>query len=200
MWGKIYKTGNTGIDALLFFSNKITVKPKKMVLVTLHRRESFGAPLEEMLVAIRKFADEHEDFTVFFPVHPNPNVRETVYKILDEHKRIILSPPLNYIQMIRKMKESYMILTDSGGIQEEAPSLKKPVLVLREKTERPEGIAIGVSMLVGTKMDKILRAMNSLVENKKAYNEMVSNINPYGDGHAAERIAIYLNRCLNYLN
>lgn len=187
----ILTTGNTGIDTLLEFSKKIEVEKRWMVLVTLHRRESFGSTLKGMLEAIHDFIQEFPNFEIIFPVHPNPYVDKTVKEILGNHPRIHLIKPVNYLEMIKLMKQCHFIMTDSGGIQEEAPSLHKPVLVLREVTERMEGIEAGVSSLVGTSSHDIYHSACELVRNPLAYSLMQGK-NPYGDGKASQRITDYL--------
>ena len=159
------------------------------VLVTAHRRESFGAPLESVCHALREIADGDPGVGIVFPVHPNPNVRGPVTGLLGGHARILLGEPLNYLQFIQVMKRVRLILSDSGGVQEEAPSLRKPVLVLREKTERPEGIATGVARLVGTDRARIVQEARQLLGSAEAYERMVAATNPYGDGQSGPRIA-----------
>ena len=188
----ILTTGNTGIDTLLEFSKKIKAAKGWMVLVTLHRRESFGITLKEMLKAIYDFILEFPRFEIVFPVHPNPYVEKTVKEVLGNHPRIHLIEPVDYLEMVRLMKLSHFIITDSGGIQEEAPSLNKPVLVLREVTERMEGVEAGTSILVGTDSYNIYHAASELVSNLLLYESMVHRKNPYGDGKASIRIAEYL--------
>lgn len=186
--GEVYLTGNTGIDTLMQVASKINLEPQKQVLVTLHRRESFGTPLMDILEGIDMFLEACPKWSIVFPVHPNPNVQESVFKKWGQHKRKKLIKPLDYRKMIRLMKESMFILTDSGGIQEEAPSLKRPVLVAREYTERPEGIDAEVAMLVGTDKKTIADTMIELAKGKDLYKSMIKNDNPFGDGKAAERI------------
>ncbi|MEK7111778.1 MAG: UDP-N-acetylglucosamine 2-epimerase (non-hydrolyzing), partial [Patescibacteria group bacterium] len=191
----ILTTGNTGIDTLLEFAKKSKESKRWMVLVTLHRRESFGPTLKGMLYALYDFIKEFPKFEIVFPVHPNPQVYKTVHDILGNHPRIHLIKPVDYLEMIKLMKQCYFIITDSGGIQEEAPSLKKPVLVLREVTERMEGIEAGVSRLVGTNSHDIYHSACELVSNPLSYSLMQGK-NPYGDGKASERIAEYLQQAL----
>lgn len=190
--GEIVVTGNTGIDTLLNVSKDIEVEQKNQVLVTLHRRESLGKPLQNILKGIRMFLDKCPDWNIVFPVHPNPLVKEVVHKILGKKHQVILREPVNYKTMVFLMKESAFILTDSGGIQEEAPSLNRPVLVAREKTERPEGIKSGVAIVVGTNTDTIATNMMELAKRDSLYNSMINKVNPYGDGHAAKKIISYL--------
>jgi len=197
----IIVTGNTAIDSLLwviknkkpdynsiFHENVDKVLGKKYILLTTHRRESFGEPMREMLGAIATIADQHPDMNIIFPVHLNPNVRKEVGKFLDDKKNVIQIEPVDYVNFAHLMNGAEIILTDSGGIQEEAPSLGKPLLVLRETTERPEGIEEGVAVLVGTDSQKIISEANKLLSDKKYYESMVKGINPYGDGQASARI------------
>ncbi len=161
----------------------------RLITVTAHRRESFGAPFESMCTAIREVADRYDDLRIVYPVHPNPNVRGVVNRILAGHPRIALIEPVSYEQLLFLMDRSHLLLTDSGGIQEEGPSLRKPVLVMREVTERPEGVDAGVARLVGTDREVILREVTRLMDDPAAHAAMATGINPYGDGHASERIA-----------
>lgn len=192
----IYVTGNTAIDAM-----KTTVRKdydhqilrwaadSRLVLITAHRRENLGEPLKHMFKAIRRIVDEFPDIKVVYPVHLNPLVRTTAGEILGDHDRIRLIEPLDVVDFHNFMDRSYLILTDSGGIQEEAPSLGKPVLVMRDTTERPEGIAAGTLKLVGTQEEPIYKAFKTLFEDEREYDKMSKASNPYGDGHACERIA-----------
>ena len=194
----VYLTGNTVIDALLEVARrKFSLKEagldlatgKKIVLVTTHRRESFGKPLKNICQAISNLARAHRrHIEIVVPVHKNPAVKNTVCEILEEIDNVELIEPLDYEPFVHLMKESYIILTDSGGIQEEAPSLGKPVLVLREKTERPEAVAFGTVKLVGINEKAISEEANTLLVDPGAYERMSKAVNPYGDGHAAERI------------
>ena len=191
----IYVTGNTAIDAL-----RTTVMPdyhhelidwageSRMLLLTAHRRENWGGPLENIFEAVRSAVERHSDITVVYPVHKNPVVRETACRILGGHERIRLTEPLNVIDFHNIIARAYLILTDSGGIQEEAPALGKPVLVLRDTTERPEGVEAGTLKLTGTKRDSIEENIDILLSNPKVYAGMSEARNPYGDGHASERI------------
>lgn len=191
----IILTGNTVIDALFYTLQKtrdlplpVSLDPeKRMILVTVHRRENFGTPMEEICEALKTLVLHNPDIEMVIPVHMNPNVRKTVYGILSDIERVHLTGPLDYAPFCRLMDQSYLILTDSGGIQEEAPSLKKPVLVLRDETERPEAVEMGTVKLVGPHKDRILVETQRLLDNPEAYQEMARAINPYGDGHAAER-------------
>ena len=192
----IYNTGNTVIDALLYTVKNHPGEIKglklntdlKTILVTSHRRENFGEPLKEICSAILSLVNNNNDIQVVYPVHPNPNVRKTVYELLSGNERIHLTEPLEYAEFCSLMKKSHIILTDSGGVQEEAPSLGKPVLVLRDTTERPEAIEYGTVKLAGTNKEKILSLVQNLLDNKEAYKKMSEAINPYGDGLASKRI------------
>jgi UDP-N-acetylglucosamine 2-epimerase (non-hydrolysing) len=194
----IYLTGNTVIDALFEVSKRkfdlkgagINLVPgRKMVLITAHRRESFGKPLYDICRAILRLSQAHRHDAVFIiPVHKNPLVRQTIHDLLGKAENVRLIEPLDYEPFVHLMKEAYLILTDSGGVQEEAPSLGKPVLVMREKTERPEAVALGAVKLVGLDEKVIFEQTNTLLEDKAAYAKMSRAVNPYGDGRAAERI------------
>ena len=189
----VHATGNTVIDALLWAAERVdpsTFAPppgKKLVLVTAHRRENFGAPFEQVCAALRQLADR-PDVQLLYPVHPNPNVRDTAHRVLGRHPSIRLCDPLDYPAMVAAMRACTLILTDSGGVQEEAPSLGKPVLVLRTTTERPEGVTAGAAKLVGTDRLRIVAEATRLLDDPAAYRAMASVQNPYGDGRAAERI------------
>ncbi|MBE5970624.1 MAG: UDP-N-acetylglucosamine 2-epimerase (non-hydrolyzing) [Lachnospiraceae bacterium] len=192
----IYVTGNTAIDALKTTVRKDYHHPeldfakgKKLILITAHRRENLGEPLRDMFKAIRRVLDEHADTCAIYPIHMNPAVREAASEIFDGCDRIHIIEPLEVIDFHNFMKQSYMILTDSGGIQEEAPSLGKPVLVMRDTTERPEGIEAGTLKLVGTNQENIYKNFKELIEDKEAYNAMAKAKNPYGDGLASKKIA-----------
>lgn len=192
----IVVTGNTGIDALKTtvsseYKSEIleAVTDKKIVLVTAHRRENLGSNMEQMFRAIKRLVDEHEDIHVIYPVHLNPKVRETANQILNNHDRIQLIDPLPVIDFHNFMSRSHLIMTDSGGIQEDAPSLGVPVLVLRDTTERPEGVKAGTLKLAGTDEDNIFRMAHELLTDKEAYEKMAQASNPYGDGQASGRIA-----------
>ena len=196
----VHVTGNTVIDALYFTRDKLArlhpPVPKNQVLMTAHRRENFGAPIENIFRAVRRLLDEFPALTVLYPVHPNPRVREPAERLLGGHPRIALTAPLNYPDLVAAMEESLFILTDSGGIQEEAPALGKPVLVLREATERPEAVALGVARIVGTAEERILDECRRLLRDPAHYRRMASGGSPYGDGHAAERIRQILTAAL----
>ncbi|EAL14371.1 UDP-N-acetylglucosamine 2-epimerase, partial [Bacillus cereus G9241] len=192
---RIFITGNTAIDAL-----KTTVKETyshpvleklggdRLVLMTAHRRENLGEPMRNMFRAIKRLVDKHEDVQVVYPVHMNPVVRETANDILGDHGRIHLIEPLDVIDFHNVAARSYLMLTDSGGVQEEAPSLGVPVLVLRDTTERPEGIEAGTLKLAGTDEETIFSLADELLSDKEAHDKMSKASNPYGDGRASERI------------
>ena len=194
--GTIYVTGNTAIDAL-----KTTVKDdythpelewakgSRLILITAHRRENLGEPMKNMFMAIKHVMDEHQDVKAIYPIHMNPIVRGTANAILGDDDRIHIIEPLDVLDFHNFLSRSYLILTDSGGIQEEAPSLGKPVLVMRDTTERPEGIAAGTLKLVGTNEEVIYQNFTELLDNMDAYNAMAHAANPYGDGYACEKIA-----------
>lgn len=191
----IIVTGNTAIDALETtvasdYTHPVleTIGEDRMILLTAHRRENLGEPMQNMFRAIHRVLEEHEDVQVVYPMHLNPAVRETAYEILGSHKRVHLIEPLEVFDFHNFASRSYMILTDSGGIQEEAPSLGKPVLVLRDTTERPEGIEAGTLKLAGIEEETIYDLTKELLTNNKMYNQMAQASNPYGDGHASERI------------
>ncbi|MFK2878774.1 non-hydrolyzing UDP-N-acetylglucosamine 2-epimerase [Rhodanobacter hydrolyticus] len=198
----IHVTGNTVIDALLEVA--ATEWPldipldasKRLVLVTAHRRENFGEPFRAVCRAIRQLVDLYPDIEVVYPVHPNPNVRATAHELLGNHSRIRLCQPLDYAPFVEIQKRAYLILTDSGGVQEEAPALGKPVLVLRTETERPEAVDEGVVRLVGTDEACIVAEASQLLENEAAYRAMARGVSPYGDGYAARRIVDVLRDAL----
>lgn len=189
---QIHVTGNTVIDALHTVAARTPASEarpgRRLVLVTAHRRESFGDPLVEALRAIRELVERNPDVDVLYPVHRNPNVVGPVEQILGDHPRIRLTEPLDYVPFVAAMKSAHLILTDSGGVQEEAPALGKPVLVMRAETERPEAVAAGVVKLVGTDGARILAEAQRLLDDEAAYREMAKGVSPYGDGHAAGRI------------
>lgn len=195
----IHVTGNTVIDALLSIVKddyvfdhavlkKLDFSTKRIICVTTHRRESFGTPLKNTLQALKKIIEIFSDVEIILPVHYNPNVKRHVYEVLGEVDRIHLIEPLSYEPFVQLLNKSYIILTDSGGIQEEAPSLGKPVLVLRETTERPEGIEAGTAKMVGTDIEKIVKSVEELMIYKDFYDKMARSSNPYGDGTAAQQI------------
>lgn len=197
----IYVTGNTAIDAL-----KTTIradysheqlewaKGSRLIMITAHRRENLGEPMKHMFRAIKRIIDEHPDIKAIYPIHMNPVVRETANEILGDCDRIRIIEPLDVLDFHNFLNESYLILTDSGGIQEEAPSLGKPVLVMRDTTERPEGIAAGTLKLVGTNEETIYNEFKTLLEDDEAYKRMSHASNPYGDGFACKRIADILEK------
>ena len=201
---QIYVTGNTVIDALLEVRDKIHGAPsltsqcneqfsfldasRKLILVTGHRRESFGAGFERICQSLAAIAESHPDVEILYPVHLNPNVQEPVRRLLGSNPRVHLIEPLDYLPFVYLMDRSYLILTDSGGIQEEAPSLGKPVLVMRDTTERPEAVTAGTVRLVGTDVEAITEAVKELLTDSAAYKRMSLAHNPYGDGHACHRI------------
>jgi len=203
----IYVTGNTVVDALTMvlertkgqdhFNHLLCESSRKLVLVTAHRRESFGQPLENICLALREIAQRQEDVQIIYPVHLNPNVRATVETILRGVPRVHLVEPLDYVTFVHLMSRAHVILTDSGGIQEEAPSLGKPVLVMRESTERPEAIEAGMAKLVGTDPQRIVTEVLRLLNDPGASSSLVLRQNPFGDGHAAERIVAILCKILH---
>ncbi len=193
---KIYVTGNTAIDAMdttvdRNYKHEVIdwVGDSRMILLTAHRRENLGEPMRHIFTAIKRLVDEFEDIKVVYPIHKNPLVREVANEILQGNERVRLIEPLEVFDFHNFQNKSYMIMSDSGGIQEEAPSLGKPVLVLRDTTERPEGIEAGTLKLVGTDEETIYKEAKKLLTDKEAYNKMSKASNPYGDGHASERIA-----------
>lgn len=196
----IHVTGNTVIDALLQVAAQCdgTVAPsdRRLVLVTAHRRENFGVPLQNICRAIRHLAERRTDVQFLYPVHPNPNVKKVVLDALGSHPRVRLVEPLGYRAFVAAMKQCYFILTDSGGVQEEAPALGKPVLVLREETERPEAVRAGAVRLVGADFDAIVAESSRLLDEPEYYAAMARGVSPYGDGRAAQRIADLLKKDL----
>lgn len=204
----IFICGNTVIDSLFLMikKNHIFTEPllrdkkifeKKIILVTVHRRENWGEPLKKICQALIKLLDEHSDLFVIIPLHKNPEIRKTVNHILKDRRDILLLDTLDYGDMINLMSKIYIILTDSGGIQEEAPSLGKPIFVLRDETERPEAVEAGVVKLIGTNKERIVSEVNIILTNKDKYMEMAKRINPYGDGKASQRI---IKKILCYFN
>ncbi|MDR3416687.1 MAG: UDP-N-acetylglucosamine 2-epimerase (non-hydrolyzing) [Nevskia sp.] len=197
----IHVTGNTSIDTLLSSAQQLPEAPVgdergRLILLTAHRRENFGAPLERIFAAVRELADRYPDIRVLYPVHPNPAVRGTAGRLLGGHARIELCPPLDYFQFVAAMRNCHFVLTDSGGVQEEAPALGKPVLVLREQTERPEAVAAGVAKVVGTSAERIVEESCRLLDDPAYYGSMARGVSPYGDGQAAGRIEAVLRRDL----
>lgn len=208
----IFVTGNTVIDALSAVLKKkspktaenqgypkdtfVKGKPQQSpasnnllkVLVTAHRRENFGKPIENICLALKEIVKRNKNLEIIYPVHPNPNVADPVYDILSGQEGINLIQPLDYVPFVHLMNDSYLILTDSGGIQEEAPSLGKPVLVLRNETERPEAVEAGTVKIIGTQKDNIISAVEILFHNRAEYDKMARAVNPYGDGKASSRI------------
>lgn len=199
----VYVTGNTAIDALKTTVRKDYTHPEldwaadsRLILITAHRRENLGEPMHQMFRAIRRVLNEHPDVKALYPIHMNPVVRQTAREELGDCSRIHIIEPLEVLDCHNIMARSFLILTDSGGIQEEAPSLGKPVLVLRDTTERPEGITAGTLKLVGTNEEVIFRNFTLLLDNKEAYDKMAHASNPYGDGFACRRIADILEQDL----
>jgi UDP-N-acetylglucosamine 2-epimerase (non-hydrolysing) len=196
----VFTTGNTVIDALFEarrHPQKIpcrVAEGRRMMLVTMHRRENFGEPMRRICAAVRQLLERDPALEVLFPVHPNPNVTAVVHELLGGHPRVRMCAPLDYLSFIAAMEAAYLLLSDSGGVQEEAPALGKPVLVLRDDTERPEAVAAGVARLVGTQTDRIVGAAWQLLSDPSAYQEMARGASPYGDGHAAGRIVGILER------
>ena len=197
----IYVTGNTAIDALNITVRSDYQHPElqwvgssRLIMITAHRRENLGDPMRHMFRAIRRVMDEHQDIKAIYPIHMNPFVRKIADEELRGCERIHIIEPLEVVDFHNFLSRSYMILTDSGGIQEEAPSLGKPVLVMRETTERPEGVEAGTLKLVGTQEDIIYNNFKLLLENQDAYQAMAHASNPYGDGHACKRIADILEK------
>lgn len=197
----IYVTGNTAIDALKTTVREDYAHPElewvedsKLIMITAHRRENLGEPMENMFRAIKRVMDEHTDVKAIYPIHMNPVVRETANRILGGDDRIHIIDPLEVLDFHNFLNRSYMILTDSGGIQEEAPSLGKPVLVMRDTTERPEGIQAGTLKLVGTEEESIYQNFKLLLDSRDEYEKMSKASNPYGDGFACKRIADILEK------
>lgn len=197
----IYVTGNTAIDALKTTVREDYTHPEldwardsRLIMITAHRRENLGEPMRHMFCAIRRVMDEHPDVKAIYPIHMNPVVRETANEILGDDDRIHIIEPLDVLDFHNFLSRSYLILTDSGGIQEEAPSLGKPVLVMRDTTERPEGIAAGTLKLVGTEEENIYQNFKLLLEDETEYSKMSNASNPYGDGFASRRIADILEK------
>lgn len=205
--GDIHVTGNPVIDSLLWIRGRAPspaaqhflasldlrqeegqAGPRRTILVTAHRRESFGEPLENICRALRRLVERNPDVHLAYPVHPNPNVQGPVFRLLSGEPRIHLIEPLPYDALVHLMARCYLVMTDSGGLQEEAPALGKPVLVLREETERPEGVEAGTAKVVGTAPEVIVEESERLLRNPRAYRQMAAAVSPYGDGRAAERI------------
>ena len=201
---RIHVTGNTVVDALLGVQEagvpiddptlrELVDGGRPMVLLTAHRRESFGAPIRTLFRTVRTLSDRYPELEILYPVHPNPQVREPAVEILADHDRIHLVDPLSYTDLVHALEASVLVMTDSGGIQEEAPTFATPVLVLREVTERPEGVDAGVATLVGTDPDRILQAAAKVLDHRRSDGRAS---NPYGDGRAGERIADILSSTL----
>jgi UDP-N-acetylglucosamine 2-epimerase len=196
--GRIKITGNTVIDALQqtaahpyrFKAGPLAAIPegRRVILVTAHRRENFGEPLLRILEALRTLADSHPEVMLVYPVHLNPHVQQPAHQVLGGVENILLTEPLDYLPMVHLMKRAYLVLTDSGGLQEEAPALGVPVLVMRQVTERPEALEAGTAILVGTDSQRIVAETERLLNDAEAYGRMARAVNPFGDGHAAERI------------
>ncbi len=204
--GKIHQTGNTVIDALLTVAED---KPEctvpgldwssyRLILATVHRRENWGQPLQDILRGFRLILDKFPDTALLLPMHRNPTVREPIQSLLGEHPRVFLTEPLDYAQLVGAIERCYLLLTDSGGLQEEAPSLGKPVLVLRETTERPEAIEAGTAKLIGTNPEVILTVAGELLTDLNLYQKMATAINPFGDGRASQRIVTIVKDYLSY--
>lgn len=194
--GEIHHTGNTVIDALLTVAARqpschvpdLNWEQHRVLLATVHRRENWGAPLQEIAKGFLEVLNQFPDTALLLPLHRNPTVRDPLQMLLGSHPRAFLTEPLDYSELIGAIQRCYLLLTDSGGLQEEAPSLGKPVLVLRETTERPEAITAGTAKLIGTEANRILHQTAELLSDPSAYQMMANAVNPFGDGHAAERI------------
>ena len=196
---RVFVTGNTVIDALLFVAQKdfsfghpilkkIDFINNKVILLTSHRRENIGSPMRNIFSAVKRIINENDNTEVVYPVHLNPKVREIADDIFGTHDRIHLIEPLEYLEFVNLISKSYIVVTDSGGIQEEAPSLGKPVFVVRKETERPEGIEAGTALLAGIEAEKIYGMISTVLNDENEYNKIASRVNPYGDGFAAEKI------------
>ena len=194
--GEIHHTGNTVIDALLSVAQKhppcdvpgLDWQKYRVLLVTVHRRENWGEPLEDIIAGLELILAKFPDVAILLPLHRNPIVREPLQQHLGKHERVFLTEPLDYQELVGAIQRCHLLLTDSGGLQEEAPSLGKPVLVLRETTERPEAVTAGTAKLIGTNSEHILSAASDLLTNQDSYNQMAEAINPFGDGKASSRI------------
>ncbi|KCZ49343.1 non-hydrolyzing UDP-N-acetylglucosamine 2-epimerase [Hyphomonas pacifica] len=191
---KLFVTGNTVIDNLAYYMDRVAPSQfaapegKRLILMTSHRRENFGEPMRQYFAGLREVIDARPDVFLVYPVHPNPNVVSTAQELLGDHDRIQLIDPLPYFDFVAAMKAADLIVTDSGGVQEEAPFLRKPVLVLREETERPEAVSSGVARLVGLKREKVRDTVLEVLDNPDVYAAMASGASPYGDGLASNRI------------
>ncbi|MBO0352321.1 UDP-N-acetylglucosamine 2-epimerase (non-hydrolyzing), partial [Phormidium pseudopriestleyi FRX01] len=203
--GDIYLTGNTVIDALVSVASRhpdcpipgLDWQQYRVLLATVHRRENWGEPLTGIAQGFLKTLDEFPDTALLLPLHKNPTVREPLQAMLGNHPRVFLTEPLDYAELVGAMQRCYLLLTDSGGLQEEAPALGKPVLVLRETTERPEAIAAGTAKLVGTDSLEIFTAASALLKDKDSYQKMATAVNPFGDGHASEKIVEIVRKYLD---
>ncbi|GFE72007.1 non-hydrolyzing UDP-N-acetylglucosamine 2-epimerase [Chroococcus sp. FPU101] len=203
--GEIHHTGNTVIDALLKVAQRQPVcqipdldwTQYRVLLATVHRRENWGEPLQDIIKGFQLVLDQFRDTALLLPLHRNPTVREPIQAALGEHPRVFLTEPLDYAELVGAIQRCYLLLTDSGGIQEEAPSLGKPVLVLRETTERPEAVEAGTAKLIGTNPNQILLEAGELLSDRLAYEKMANAINPFGDGKASERIIEIVRGYLN---
>lgn len=203
--GQIHKTGNTVIDALLKVAERqpecpipgLTWDRYRVLLATVHRRENWGAPLQDIAQGFLTLLDKFPDTALLLPLHRNPTVREPLQQLLGNHPRVFLTEPLDYAQLVGAMQRSYLLLTDSGGLQEEAPGLGKPVLVLRDTTERPEAVEAGTARLIGTSVQSITQNGADLLSDTSAYEAMSRALNPFGDGHASERILQIVKQHLN---
>ena len=203
----IFITGNTVIDAMylvikedyrfpLSLLNQIDFINKRIILLTAHRRENWGLAMQEILFAVRKILEHNTDIEIVYPVHPNPVVKDLAYEVLGDNPHIHLIQPLDYEPFVNLMARSYLILTDSGGIQEEAPALGKPVLVLRTETERPEAVEAGTVKIIGVERNNIIKSTQKLLDDHVEYEQMARAVNPYGDGRAAEKIVkLMINIC-----
>ncbi|PSO49622.1 MAG: UDP-N-acetylglucosamine 2-epimerase (non-hydrolyzing) [Cyanobacteria bacterium SW_9_44_58] len=202
--GEIHLTGNTVIDALLTMAERhppceipgLDWASYRVLLVTVHRRENWGEPLSDIIKGLQQILDQFPETAVLLPLHRNPTVRNPIKSALGEHPRVFLTEPLDYSQLVGAMQRCYLLLTDSGGLQEEAPSLGKPVLVLRRNTERTEAVTAGTAKLVGTHPQNIFQGASELLKNQQAYQGMAMAINPFGDGQAAKRIVEIIERYL----
>jgi UDP-N-acetylglucosamine 2-epimerase (non-hydrolysing) len=194
--GEVHQTGNTVIDALLAVAQRLPIcdvphlnwEQYRVILATVHRRENWGQPLQTIAAGFLKILEAYPDTALLLPLHRNPTVREPLQAMLGQHPRVFLTEPMDYTALVGAMQRCYLLLTDSGGIQEEAPSLGKPVLVLRETTERPEAVLAGTAKLIGTDSDRIFQEADRLLKDAQAYSAMANAISPFGDGLSAERI------------
>ena len=206
--GEVHLTGNTVIDALLTVADKqpncdvegLDWNQYRVLLATVHRRENWGKPLEDILKGFHLILDKFPDTALLLPMHRNPTVMEPIQAALSNHPRVFLTEPLDYGELVGAIQRCYLLLTDSGGLQEEAPSLGKPVLVLRETTERPEAVDAGTAKLVGTDYQNIVSNSSELLSDKLAYEQMANAVNPFGDGKASDRILEIVQRYLGELN